>query len=142
MEMEWQVIESLKLKANYAQQRSRYKNTDSLVPDAPGQQFYLSPTWNFQKNWSLNGQYSWVGDRHRAKDDPRKDIDDYDLVNLTLRRKNIGKHWEAALAVRNLFDEISLIPSPYSPTATNGAYVPNDYPLESRALWAELSCKF
>jgi outer membrane receptor for ferrienterochelin and colicins len=55
-------------------------------------------------------------------------------VNLTLRRKNILKHWEFALAVRNLFDEDVREPSQPS--------IPNDYPMEGRSLWAELRYTF
>ena len=52
------------------------------------------------------------------------------------------KNFEAALAVRNLFDEIGRIPSPYAPAAPDGAYVPFDYPMEGRAIWVELSSHF
>ncbi|MBU0675181.1 MAG: TonB-dependent receptor [Proteobacteria bacterium] len=142
LEMIWQVVEKLKLTANYALQSSKYKETDSRVPDAPGQQFYLNPHWTFMQDWSLDGQYTWVGDRRRALDDPRDDIDDYSLVNLTLRRKNIAKYWDVALAVRNVFDEIGRIPSPYAPGVPEGAYVPNDYPMEGRAVWGEVRYSF
>ncbi|MBU0728691.1 MAG: TonB-dependent receptor [Proteobacteria bacterium] len=141
-EMDWEIMDSLLLRANYARQRSRYIDTDSLVPDAPGQQFYLNPHWAFMKDWSLDSQFYWIADRHRAAGDPRSDIEDYELVNLTLRRKNISRHWDMALAVRNLFDEIGRIPSPYAPAVPEGAYVPNDYPMEGRSFWAEIAAHF
>jgi hypothetical protein len=45
-----------------------------------------------------------VIDRERVESDPRPDIGDYTLVNLSLRRKNIGGMLDVALTVRNLFD--------------------------------------
>lgn len=92
--------------------------------------------------WSLNGQYYWVADRHRAKADPRNDIDDYDTINLTLRRKNIFDRCDMAIAVRNLFDEDIREPSPYDSSTVDGAYILNDYPMESRAIWAEVRVHF
>ena len=90
----------------------------------------------------MNGQYFWIADRHRANGDPRPEIDDYDLVNLTLRRKNIAKRLDLTLAVRNLFNENAREPSPYDPTAPAGAYIPNDYPMEGRSVYGELRFHF
>ncbi|MBU4152853.1 MAG: TonB-dependent receptor [Proteobacteria bacterium] len=142
VEAEWQLASSLMLRTNFAYQRSKNTTIDSLVADAPEMQFYLAPHWEFLPEWSLDGQFTWVGDRPRAKGDPRPEINTYELVNLTLRRTNIAKHWDVALAVRNLFDENARIPSPYAPGATDGAYIPNDYPMATRAVWAEVSCHF
>ena len=134
LEAEWEVLATLRLKGNIAYQRSKDAKTDELVPDAPELQFHANALWDFLPDWSLNGQYFWISDRHRATADPRPDIADYDLVNLILRRKNIAKHWDAALAVRNVFNEDVREPSQ--------AVIPNDYPMESRAIWGEVSCHF
>ena len=142
VDFDWQAMESLRIRSNIAYQHAIDKRTDSDVPEASTIQFYLNPYWTFGPQWSLDGQYLYVGGRHRDAADPRDDIDDYDIVNLTLRRKNIANHWEVALAVRNLFDEDAREPSPYDPDAPEGAYIPNDYPMEGRAVWAELSCRF
>ena len=142
LEMDWQAMETVQLRGNFAYQRSEDPANDTVVPDAPGHQLYLNPSWAFLPDWSLDGQFTWLADRHRAKDDPRSDISDYELVNLILRKKNIAKHWEAAVSVRNLFDENARIPSLYSATAPDGALIPGDYPMEGRALWGEVSCHF
>ncbi|MFA7383962.1 MAG: TonB-dependent receptor, partial [Desulfurivibrionaceae bacterium] len=104
--------------------------------------FYLNPSWSFLPDWSLDGQLYWIGGRHRAKGDPRQDIGDYEVVNLLMRRKNIAGHWEAAAGIRNLFDEVGRIPSPYAAAAPGGAYIPNDYPIEGRAIFAQISGHF
>jgi outer membrane cobalamin receptor len=141
-EMAWRITDILNLNTNFAYQRSKIKANDSLVPEAPGMQFYLNPHWQFLPDHSLDLQYYWVADRPRAQADPREEIDNYSLVNLTLRRKNIAKHWDAALAIRNLFDEDGRIPSPYAPAAPEGAFVPGDYPMEGRSFWAEVRFHF
>jgi len=97
-------------------------------------QFYANTHWKFLPDWSLDCQYHLIADRHRANGDTRPDIKDNDLVNLTLRRKNIDKHWDIALAMRNVFDEDVREPSQSS--------IPNDYPMESRSIWGELRYKF
>ena len=142
LELDWQVHPSVRLRANGAYQRSKLSRTDAVVPEAPELQFYLNPHWAFMDNWSLDGQYYWIGGRHRAQGDSRDDIADYDLVNLTLRREHIAKHWESALAVRNLFDKGGRIPSPYHPAASEGAFIPGDYPIAGRAIWLEVKCHF
>ena len=43
---------------------------------------------------------------------------------------------------RNLFNEDAREPSPYDATAPLGAFIPNDYPLESRAIWGEIRAHF
>ncbi len=142
IEANWQVLDPLELACSVSYQRSEDKDTGEMVADTPEWQTYLTANWKFLPEWSLNGQYFWVAKRHRDKADPRNDIDDYDLVNLTLRRKNIMNHLDLAIAVRNVFDEDIREPSPYDASAPAGAYIPDDYPMETRAIWAELRYKF
>ena len=134
LEAEWEVLDSLRLKGNVAYQRAMDTTNDSLVPNAPGLQWYANANWSFLPDWSMDGQYYWIGNRQRTQGDTRADIKDNDLVSLTLRRKNIAKHWDAALAVRNVFNEDVREPSQIS--------IPGDYPMESRAIWGEVSCHF
>lgn len=143
LEMDWRLLRDFRLRSNFAYQRSENKKLDNaVVPDAPEMQFYLNPSWAFLPDWSLDGQFYWIGDRHRAKGDPRGDIADYEVVNLLVRRRNIANHWEAAVSVRNFFAGDGRISSPYSAAAPGGAYIPYDYPIEGRAIWGEISYRF
>jgi outer membrane receptor for ferrienterochelin and colicins len=142
VDSDWLIVPSLRLKANFSYQRAINTTADALVTDAPAMQLTLNPRWEFLPDWSLDGLLNWVADRPRAEGDPRDDIANYTLVNLTLRRTNIAKHWEAAVSVRNLFDENASIPSPYAPGNQFGAAIPNDYPMEGRSVWGEVSCHF
>ncbi len=142
LDMQWQCTDTFQLRGNFSYQRSKNEMTDKVVADTPEIQFYLNPQWKFADNWSLDGQYFLIADRHRAEGDIRDDIDDYDQVNFSLRRKNIAERWDVAFGVRNLFNEDIREPSPYSPAAKEGAMIPNDYPMEGRAVWGEVRCKF
>ena len=50
-------------------------------------------------------------DRQRAAGDLRSDIDDYSIVDITLRAKEIAPNIEFAVSARNLFDEEAMEPS-------------------------------
>lgn len=130
IETDWHMTETFRLRSNFAFQRSKDEDTKEAVPDAPALQFYLNPNWNFYPDWSLVGQLIWIGDRARADNDIRPGIKNYTLVNVTLRRKKIFNHWEAALSAHNLFNENAREPAPST--------IPTDYPLEGRSIYGEL----
>ncbi|MDH5297659.1 MAG: TonB-dependent receptor [Desulfobulbaceae bacterium] len=134
VEAVWDPTDTLRLQGNFSYQRSKNRDTEELVADAPGMQFYANAHWTFQPQWSVDGQYFWIADRRRATADTRPAIDNYSLVNLTLRRTKIASHWDAAVAARNLFDENVREPGPTS--------VPNDFPMPSRSFWAEVRYSF
>lgn len=133
-EASWQPIPSLRLNGNYSWQDAKDAQSGLAVADAPGQQFKVGANWEFRPEWSLNSQIYWVGDRQRAAGDERPAIDDYALLNLTLRRKNILPNLDLSIAMRNLTDEDAREPS-------NGT-IADDYPLESRSMWLELKYLF
>ncbi len=134
IELDWEITNELRLRSNFAYQRSKDKDTGEITPDAPEMQFYLNPYWTFLPQWSVDSQFYWIAGRHRAAVDTRPGIKNYSLVNLTLRRKNIAEHWNMAFAVRNLFDDDIREPS------SEG--IPNDYPMEGRNIWVEVRYKF
>ena len=134
MEVDWEANSQFRLTGNLAWQNSEDKMTGSDVANAPQLQAYANIHWKFQPKWSVNAQWFWIGERQRAVGDTRPEIDNYSLVNLTLRRKKIVKDIDLALGIRNVFNEDAREPSD-SPIA-------NDYPLNSRAIWAEVRGRF
>jgi len=139
LESKWSVSPVWDLSANFAWQKSTNESTDSNAANAPGKQFYLRSHWEFLPNTSLNLQANWVMDRKREVSDPREAVDDYVLVDLTLRRTNIWNNLEAALLVKNLFDEDAREPTP------NGfpvPAIPDDLPLAGRTVLGEIRYKF
>ncbi|RJX17140.1 MAG: TonB-dependent receptor [Desulfobulbus sp.] len=134
--LDWQVLDDLLLKASIAYQRSEDADSGEPVAEAPAWDGYVNAHWTFLPDWSLDGQYFLTAERQRANSDIRPEVDDYQYVNLTLRREHLFGNWEAAMAVRNLFDEDVLEPSPAP------GLIPGDYPMESRAFWLEVRCTF
>lgn len=134
LEANWKQSNKLNLSASYAWQHSEDADTGHRVADAPGQQLTLAADWKFLPDWLLHPQLNWVADRHREFGDTRPKIDDYVLVDLSLRRTDLWGHFELTLVARNLFDEDAREPS--------RSVIPDDFPLEGRSLWAGLSCKF
>jgi outer membrane receptor protein involved in Fe transport len=142
LESRWKMSKKSSLLINYAFQKSTDENNDHDVGNAPHHQVYLRTDWLLYPNWYLDAQLNWVADRKRPFDDPRDEIDDYATVDLTLRRKNIGKgHWNFAVSVRNLFDEDAREPSP-GPDSKGVINMPNDLPLAGRSFFGELRYKF
>ncbi len=144
LEATWDVTDRFSLYGNFAWQKSTDETSDKDAANAPEKQFYLRANWEFQHDWNLNVQSNWVMDRNREAMDPRSDIDDYVVVDLTLRRKNLWRNWEAALLIKNLFDEDAREPSPLSilPNGTPVAFIPDDLPLAGRSVLGELRYKF
>lgn len=140
-EVDWKASENFGVNANFAYQRSWDKSTGEPIPDAPRAQLFLNPHWRFLPNWSLDGRMNWVGLRERTKNDTRSPIDNYTIVDATLRRKSIWKRYDFALAVRNLFNEDAREPSSFDP-ALEVAPIPKDYPMEGRSFFGEIQLKF
>ncbi|MCI5161510.1 MAG: TonB-dependent receptor [Candidatus Electrothrix sp. AX5] len=134
VELEWELTPLFTVSSNFAFQCAKNKDTEAEVPDAPGMQFYLNAHWNFMPDWYFNTQYFWIGDRHRAEDDSRKDIKNNSFTNMALRRKNITQHVDLAFSVSNIFNEDIREPASSS--------IPNDIPMESRGMYVELIYNF
>jgi outer membrane receptor protein involved in Fe transport len=137
LEADWQPTRSFRLLGNYSYQRSIDEATDEDAGNAPHHQVYLRADWEFLLDWHFNPQLNWIIDRDRVAGDNRPDIDDYSLVDLTVRRKNIKDHWEIAFAVRNLFDSDAREPSPAMPVL-----IPDDLPLAGRSFFGEIRFRF
>ncbi len=132
MEVNWKATDKLAVYGNYAYQSSEDKATSSDAADAPQQQMYIRANYDLSPIWSINSQFNHVMDRQRASGDLRSDIDDYSIVDLTLRAKEFSPGYEFAISARNLFDEDAREPS-LAPGA-----ITNDLPLAGRGLFIEL----
>jgi iron complex outermembrane receptor protein len=135
-EFSWRASRNVLFYGNYAFQRSEDESTNTDAGNAPHHQFYLRADWRFRPEWHLTPQVLWIADRERVVGDPRPDPDDYQIVDLTLRRTRIRDHWDAAVSVRNLFDEDAREPSPAP------GLILNDLPLPGRSFYVELRYLF
>lgn len=138
LELNWKPLPQFYVAASYAHQDAKDSATGNRIADAPGEQFKVDVDWEFHPDWFLHHQLNWVGDRVRPVAATaalqRPAIDDYTLLNLTLRRKNLLPDLDASLAVRNLADADAREPS--------SGEMAQDYPLESRSVWLELRYSF
>lgn len=134
-ECSWNATRSLRLNGNYSWQKSEDEDTGQRLAGSPEHQAYAQVHWTFFPEWSLNTQVFWIGKRYRELGDTREKADDYTTVNLTLSKTNILKNLNFKVAARNLFDEDIREPS-------DGTQITEDFPMEGRSLWAELSYDF
>ncbi|RKZ38389.1 MAG: TonB-dependent receptor, partial [Gammaproteobacteria bacterium] len=79
--------------------------------------------------------------RKRPYGDPRAELDDYTMVDLTMRYKKLKGNWNFALNIRNLFDVKAFEPSP-GPNSSGFISIPNDLPLAGRHFFAEMRYSF
>ncbi len=140
MELNWQVTGELDISGNFSYQDSEERPEDgtakSDAANAPQQQLYLAAKWRFLEIWSVQSQVNYVLDRARAEVDSRSAVDDYAVMDLTLRRISNNGNWGAAVSIRNLFDSDAREPS----LATGS--IPDDLPLSGRSIYAELDVRF
>lgn len=142
-EVSWQATRDLDVTSNFSWQKSDDENLDEDAAYSPEKQFYLSANWSFAESWNLNMQANWVMDRNRASGvgDDRSDVDDYVLVDLTLRHKSLWEHVDMALMVKNLFDEDAREPSLAGGLA-GPPPIQDDLPLPGQTVLAEIRYHF
>jgi len=138
-EVTWQALRDLELTGNFSWQKSEDKNLDEDAAYSPEKQLYMAANWQPAELWNINVQANWVMDRNRASgaDDFRSDVNNYALVDLTVRRKSLWNHVDISLIVKNLFDEDAREPSL---AGGLGSPVPieNDLPLAGQQILGEI----
>jgi iron complex outermembrane receptor protein len=131
-ELNWSLSNSLKYYINYALQHSEDLTSHTDAGNAPHHEIYSNVKWEFENNWSLIPQVTYVGERQRVIGDPRPPLKSYTVADITLRRTRIKDNFEFAASIRNIFDSDAREPTP-SP-----GMIPNDLPLAGRNLYVEL----
>ena len=138
VELSWRINDYLSLLSNYAWQNAEDRTTDTDAANAPEQQFYVRGMAALPHDFDFSLQLNRVMDRNRVFGDTRRDIDDYTIVDLTLRKRFLGDQLELALLAKNVFDEDAREPSL---NATPVPLIPEDLPLAGRSLLAEVRYK-
>lgn len=139
-EVNWDVFANLRIRSSYSWIDARDDVTDNKIADAPGQQISLNSHWDVSENWSLNAILNRVENRSRLDRDLRDDIDDYTLLDLTLRYKPSKSGFGVTFTVRNAADEDAREPS--GADNANLGIMTDDYPLEGRSIWADIHYQF
>lgn len=140
--------QKLKLDGNATFQKTVDKGDESSVMDVANVLGNLGIAYRLNRQYSIVGQYRYVGRRLRAQGDPRGHLDGYQTVNLTLTAKRLfgGAMLENVTlraGVKNIFDKKIVYPA----TLTNfgGSVIPSypqDYPRPGREYWLQMDARF
>jgi len=137
-EVNWSATENLTITSNFSIQDSTDETLDVPASKSPEKQFYLRGDWVLPGEWRVDMQANWVMDRNRMVGDSRPEIDDYIIVDVSVR-KQLTKSFEVGLTINNAFDEDAREPSPNSAPMP---FIPNDLPLSGRTVLGEIRYNF
>ena len=142
-EMTYTPNDSFKLTGNYSYQKTKDKTNGGTVGETPNQELYLRAEWEFKPQYSLNSQVNWVGEQKRSANDDRNPTHSYTTVDINLQAKQVFKNVDMALIIKNAFDEdVHEASQPPLKPLFQKAFVPNDYPMAGRSVFAQMSYKF
>lgn len=127
--------DQLTFKGNYAWQNSEDKKNKDAVADAPENQVYLALDWKVGNGWIFNTKGRWIADRSRSSGSNIEKIDDYTIVDLTLRNQTLFHNTSLSIIAKNIFDEDAFEPREL-------AGVRGDYPLTGRSIALEIEYSF
>ena len=139
LETQWQANDNLVLNANFAIQNSEDEEVGADADDVPRRQIYLGSNWKFYPSWSMHTEIHGVFDRLRNPNDARTSIEDYQLVNMNIRKVSEQQNWQVSLSINNIFDEDAREPTPWENPV---AQIPNDLPLAGRNATLEFIYSF
>jgi iron complex outermembrane receptor protein len=137
LEADYSPAYNVRFLANYAYQQSIDKKTDADIGDAPNHQIYGRSEWTIASDWHFDSQVTWVGKQQRVLGDTRSAHSAYTTVDITLRKQNVWRKLDFAVSIQNLFDANVTEPSPGP-----AVYIPNDFPMAGRSLYAEVQYPF
>lgn len=142
LEAAYQIAKSLAFEGNFAYHDAQDKNSSDDAGETPNRQLYLRSVWDMSEAYQLNAQINWVGKQDRAPGDNRPKVEDYTTLDLVLRANEKDSDLAYSLAIKNVTDEDVFEASPPPSPPFPVSFVPNDFPMAGRSIFAELSYKF
>lgn len=133
LEGSWAVTPELRLTGNLSLQRSIDEATQQDAGLAPQQRLFVRSDWRFAPLWQFGSAVNHVADRARQPGDARPAVDDYTLVDVSLRREKLFGKAELSLQLQNLFDSDAREPSLLAPSS-----IPYDLPLPGRSFYVQM----
>lgn len=133
LDLHWQLNSKWDLNANASiiDTETDVNGVSSNTANVPFKQFFIAVDYDFNQSWTAQLKSNWVLDRYREPGDPRSPIDDYNLTDISLSYRPIGKAWSVDFAVGNVFNVEA-----YEPNSSGS--IPNDYPLADRHAYGTL----
>ena len=142
-EMTYYATDALKLIGHYAYQTSKDKINGGTLGETPNHDLYLRSEWDMNDKYLVVSQVNWIGEQKRMYNDERPPVASYTTVDFTLVAKNIVKGVNAKLMLKNAFNaDVREASQPALKPFYQKAFVPNDYPMAGRSVFAELAYKF
>lgn len=150
MELEYsrKIGRDLKFDGNVTLIEAENEELEKRVPGVASVLMNAGIIYRLNRQFSVAGQYRYVGERERAPGDPRDNLKSYQTVDVTLTAKNlIGNDGLRNLSLRggvkNLFDDDVVYPA--SLTNFNSVEIPSypeDYPRPGREYWLQMDVHF
>jgi len=104
-ELKWNLYKSLSIDGNCAFSKTNSKSTNDAVQGAMNWLGNAGILYSYLNQFYFHLQYSYVGDRKRAPDDSRSDLDAYHCFNLSAVAENVFKNeLNVRFNVHNVFD--------------------------------------
>jgi iron complex outermembrane receptor protein len=137
--------EKLSLNFNLSYSKSKDDLTGEAIPRTTDWLSNLELMYKLTSQNDLSIRYRYVGEQHREENDPRDELDAYNIIDFTISFHDIlSKGTTLQLGIDNLFNENVRYPAPMA-TDVLGTSFPsyeNDYPREERRLWLRLKYDF
>jgi iron complex outermembrane receptor protein len=141
VEGKWQATSQLQLSANMSWLKAELPLTNEDISQVPGVMSYLDVRYQITDTWKITSQAYYVGSRDREAGDTRVDVGDYTKLDVALSW-HPNSVWDVQLGAKNLLDEDIRSPSPNSGLFAAGLGFPDDYPMNSRSVYASVSMTF
>lgn len=141
IETNWQATSELRINASLSWLNSELPLSDEDKAQFPGFMGHIDIRYQFAEEWLFTMQNYWITERKRQLGDSRPEVGDYVKTDITLLWQTESA-WTARLGIKNIFDEELVEPLPNSPLFGVGLGFPDDFPLESRAVFGSLTYTF
>lgn len=131
--------QKFRIDANTAYIRPWNESADTSIADVAQVTANVGLLYRIAHDYSITGQYRYVGERERDEVDPRDNLQSYQVLDITFSASNIGGHGLTLRGgIKNLFDADVVYPSPMVSFAGSlrPSYV-DDYPRYGREFWLQ-----
>jgi iron complex outermembrane receptor protein len=132
-----------RLDTNAAYIRPWNNSEDAYLSDVAMLTANVGLLYRITPDYSLTGQYRYIGERKREDIDPRDDLDSYQVIDVTFSASNVaGMGLTLRGGIKNVFDEDVVYPSPMvNFFGSRPSYV-EDYPRPGREFWLLADYRF
>lgn len=147
-----QLLESLRLYANYTYSEGEYKDLPSTLAKSPAvangddipniapHKINTGITYSLLSNLTFHVRANYVHKRDTISTNPTRDVDGYTLLHTNIRwDDSFAKGLYISFLCRNLLDEKVFDPGVRT---AEGTYYPTQHPVEGRNVWLTMGYKF